>query len=139
MWSRTSQNGAVPWFSMNSRRSLGDFGERLAAAHLEAKGYRIVARNYRCAEGEMDLVARRGDLLAFVEVRTRRGGDLGGPAESITAAKAARLAAIARAYCQEHPEAPPQRRIDLVGVELSADGRLERVEHIENAVEDVEG
>ena len=71
----------------DGRRRLGAFGERLAAAHLEAKGYRIRARNYRCREGEIDIVAQDGDTLVFVEVRTRRGDALGGPAESVTATK----------------------------------------------------
>ena len=55
-------------------KSLGDFGERIATAHLEAKGYAIVERNFRVVEAEIDLVARDGYALVFVEVRTRRGG-----------------------------------------------------------------
>ena len=54
-----------------SRRDLGDFGERLAAAHLEAKGYRIRERNFRTREGEIDIIAERGGTLVFVEVRNR--------------------------------------------------------------------
>ncbi|MGB6837955.1 MAG: YraN family protein, partial [Dehalococcoidia bacterium] len=71
-----------------ARRRLGDFGERVAAAHLEAKGYRILARNYRCREGEIDLVAQQGDVLVFVEVRARRGEGAGTAAESVTQVKA---------------------------------------------------
>ncbi len=119
------------------RRDLGAFGERVAAAHLEAKGYRIRARNFRCREGEIDIVAEDGDCLVFVEVRTRRGDAFGTPAESVTAAKERRLLTVARAYLQEHPDVPANQRIDVVGVELSR-GRLLAVQHIEGAIADRE-
>lgn len=119
------------------RRDLGAFGERVAVAHLEAKGYRIRARNFRCREGEIDIVAEDGDCLVFVEVRTRRGDAFGTPAESVTAAKERRLLTVAQAYLQEHPDVPPNQRIDVVGVELSRD-RLLAVQHIEGAIADRE-
>ncbi len=119
------------------RRDLGAFGERVAAAHLEAKGYRIRARNFRCREGEIDIVAEDGDCLVFVEVRTRRGDAFGTPAESVTAAKERRLLTVAKAYLQEHPDVPANQRIDVVGVELSR-GRLLAVQHIEGAIADRE-
>ena len=118
------------------RRDLGAFGERLAAAHLEAKGYRIRARNFRCREGEIDIVAEQGDCLVFVEVRTRRGDALGTPAESVTETKQRRLLTVARAYLQEHADAPPNQRIDVVAVQLSPAGRLLAVQHIEGAIAD---
>ncbi len=118
----------------DGRRRLGAFGERLAAVHLEAKGYRIRARNYRCPEGEIDIVAQDGETLVFVEVRTRRGDALGGPAESITAAKESRLVAVATAYVQALPEPPADQRIDVVAVQLSPGGRLLAIDHIEGAV-----
>jgi len=118
----------------DGRRRLGAFGERLAAAHLEAKGYRIRARNFRCREGEIDIVAQDGETLVFVEVRTRRGDALGGPAESVTAGKEARLVAAATAYVQSLPEPPTDQRIDVVAIQLSPGGRLLAVDHIEGAV-----
>ena len=118
------------------RRQLGAFGERVAAAHLEARGYRIVERNWRCREGEIDIVATTGDCLVFVEVRTRRGQDCGSALESVGPAKGARLALLAQAYCQERPDLPPDRRIDVVAVELSPSGRLLGIQHIENAVDE---
>ena len=121
-----------------SRRDLGAFGERLAAAHLEAKGYRIRERNFRCPEGEIDIVAEDGDCLVFVEVRARRGDALGTPAESVTAAKERRLVAVATAYLQEHDSLPANQRIDVVTVELTPQGRLLAVRHIEGAVTDQE-
>lgn len=120
------------------RRDLGAFGERVAAAHLEAKGYRIRARNFRCREGEIDIVAQHDDCLVFVEVRTRRGDALGSPAESVTAAKERRLLTVARAYLQQHNDVPPNQRIDVLAVELSQQGRLLAVQHIEGAIADRE-
>ncbi len=118
----------------DGRRRLGAFGERLAAAHLEAKGYRIRDRNYRCREGEIDIVAQDGETLVFVEVRTRRGDALGSPAESVTARKEARLVAAATAYVQSLSEPPADQRIDVVAVQLSPAGRLLSIDHIEGAV-----
>jgi putative endonuclease len=120
----------------DGRRRLGAFGERLAALHLEAKGYSILARNFRCREGEIDIVAQDGDTLVFVEVRTRRGDALGGPAESVTALKQARLVAAATAYVQTLGELPAGQRIDVVGVQLSPGGRLLTIDHLEGAVID---
>ena len=118
----------------DGRRRLGAFGERLAAAHLEAKGYRIRDRNYRCREGEIDIVAQDGETLVFVEVRTRRGDALGGPAESVTATKQSRLVAAATAYVQTLAEPPADQRIDVVAIQLSPAGRLLAIDHIEGAV-----
>ena len=117
-----------------AKQALGAFGERLAAAHLESKGYRILERNYRRREGEIDIVAARGGCLVFVEVRTRRGQERGSAVESVGPAKGARLAALAEAYCQERPDLPPDRRIDVVAVDLTPEGRLLSIQHIENAV-----
>ena len=118
----------------DGRRRLGAFGERLAAAHLEAKGYRIRDRNFRCREGEIDIVAQDGETLVFVEVRTRRGDALGGPAESITAVKQSRLVEAAMAYVQTLPEPPVDQRIDVVAIQLSPGGRLLAIDHIEGAI-----
>jgi len=117
----------------SDRRGLGRHGEELAARHLEDKGYQIVTRNWRCRAGEIDLVVRDGDALAFVEVRTRRGKAFGSPEESITPAKQARLATLAETYIQEEAW-PGNWRIDVVAVEMDARGRLLRIDHYDNAV-----
>jgi putative endonuclease len=117
----------------NARKRLGRLGENLAADHLERRGYVICQRNYRCPVGEMDIVAGDGDCLVFVEVRTRRGREYGTPEESITAAKQAKLVEVAQTYLQEH-DWPGDWRIDVVAVELTREGRLERVTVIQNAV-----
>jgi len=119
--------------SYDDRRGLGRRGEDLAAQHLVARGYQIVVRNWRCEVGELDLVARDGGCLAFVEVRTRRGRALGTPEESVTPAKQARLIELALAYVQAH-DWQGDWRIDVVAVEMDSRGRLLRVDHYENAV-----
>ena len=119
--------------SRDDRQGLGAWGEDLAARHLAGKGYEIVARNWRCEIGELDLVARDGADLAFVEVRTRRGQALGTPEESITPAKQARLIDLAEAYVQAQ-DWQSGWRIDVVAVALDRRGRLLRVDHYENAV-----
>lgn len=115
------------------RRGLGRRGEDLAARRLVAKGYQIVARNWRCETGELDLVARDGEELVVVEVRTRRGQALGTPEESVTPAKQVRLIALAEAYVQAH-DWQGSWRLDVVAVEMDQRGRLLRVDHYENAI-----
>lgn len=119
--------------STTARQRLGRQGEALAAQHLLGKGYALIAHNWRCSGGELDLVARDGECLVFVEVRARRGRAMGSPEESITAAKQARLIALADAYLQEH-EWAGNWRIDVVAIELDRGGRLLRIDHYENAV-----
>lgn len=119
----------------DERRQLGDFGERVAAAHLEAKGYRVIDRNFRVAEAELDLVAMDGDEVVFVEVRTRKGGAPGQAERSVGPRKAAKVLLAARWYVDKHPElADHPLRIDVVAVELDRDGTLRRVAHYEDAV-----
>ena len=115
------------------RRRLGQFGERLAAAHLEAEGYRIVERNFRCREGEIDIIVAKARNLVFVEVRTRRGDAMGRAVDSLTPLKGARITAAAEAYCQGRLDLPPERRIDVITIDLSPEGRVLRLEHIESA------
>jgi putative endonuclease len=119
-----------------ARRDLGAFGERIAAAHLEAKGYRIRERNFRTREGEVDIIAQHGSTLVFVEVRTRRGDAQGSPAESVTAAKATHILATAHAYVQVTDDCPADQRIDVIAVSLAPDGRVLALEQIEGAVDD---
>lgn len=78
-----------------ARGALGRFGEQVAADHLVASGLTVVARNWRCREGEVDIVALEGDVLVMCEVKTRRGLRFGTPLEAITPAKAARLRRLA--------------------------------------------
>jgi len=116
-----------------TKRELGQLGEELAVRYLRGQGYLIRERNWRCPLGEMDIVAEDGDCLAFVEVRTRRGRELGTPEESITQVKRSRLIEVAQTYLQEH-DWPGDWRIDVLAVEMSPQGDLRRVNLIKNAV-----
>lgn len=119
----------------DARRRLGDFGERVAAAHLEAKGCRIIDRNVRVAGGEIDLVAMDRDEVVFVEVRTRMGGAAGQAERSVGPRKSAHVLLAARRYVDRHPDlADHPLRIDVVAVELARDGTLKHVAHFEDAV-----
>ncbi len=116
------------------RRDTGILGERLANNFLRDSGYHIIETNFRCPEGEIDIVARHQDYLVFVEVRTKKSLSFGTPEESITPAKRERLRATAAYYRQTHDGLPPLWRIDVVAVELDGKGRPLRIELIENAV-----
>ena len=117
-----------------SRSATGRLGEAVAAEYLGRLGYRVVQTNVRTRHGELDIVAWEGDVLAFVEVRTRRGPQYGTPEESITRAKRQKLAELAEAYLQTLPEPPPACRIDVVVVDLGPGARVRRVELIRDAV-----
>ena len=119
----------------DSRRQLGAFGERVAKGHLERQGYKILETNFRCSVGEIDIVARDGDCLVFVEVRTRRGGEFGTPEESITLAKKAKLIEIAQYYIQEHQDSSSLWRIDIMAIEIGRGGKISRIELIKNAID----
>ena len=117
-----------------TRRSLGDLGERLAVDHLRSKGYRIRECNVRTRQGEIDIVAEWGDILAFVEVKARRGNSRGTALESLTPTKQRRLVSLAEAYGQDRDDLPEQRRIDVIALDLAPSGRLLSLRHIEGAI-----
>ena len=116
------------------RRDTGILGEKLARDFLKKRGYHIWETNYRCPEGEIDIVAKHEDSLVFIEVRTKKSLEFGSPEESITPAKMEKLRATAARYLQAHDNLPLLWRIDVVAVELSQKGKLSRIELIENAV-----
>ena len=118
------------------RRDTGILGEKLAGDFLKKRGYHILETNYRCPEGEIDIVAKRKDSLVFVEVRTKTSTEFGSPEESITPAKKERMRTAALYYRQAHGNLPMTWRIDVVAVELTQKGKLSRIELIENAVGD---
>jgi len=116
------------------RRDTGILGEKLAGDFLKKRGYRIYETNYRCPEGEVDIVARHKDSLVFIEVRSKRSLEFGSPEESITPTKMERLRAVAAHYRQTHNNLPPLWRIDVVAVEIDRKDKPLRIELIENAV-----
>lgn len=101
------------------RRGTGRLGELAAVVLLLLKGYRLEARNWRCAQGEIDLVARRGDLLAFIEVKTRTSQVAGTGEEAVTAAKRARLVRLAQVYLSRWRGPTPACRFDVIAVDAS--------------------
>ena len=116
------------------RRDTGILGERLAHDFLIKKGYRVVTTNFRCSEGEIDIIAQDKDCLVFVEVRTKKSRSFGTAEESITPAKMGKLRTTAARYRQLHSDLPPLWRIDVVAVELDGKNKPSRIELIENAV-----
>ena len=112
---------------------LGRRGETLAARVLEARGWRILARNYKAGRREIDVVARRDRLLAFVEVKTRAGDGYGPPEAAVTLLKRREIEAVALDYLTRHVTEDLDVRFDVVSVWLVGDGRAVRVHHIEDA------
>jgi len=117
---------------MHDRRSLALEGERLAAEHLARAGYRIVARNVRAGGVEIDLVAMRGGLVVFAEVKARRGRGFGAPEDAVDPRKCARLVRGARAWLREHAPGAARVRFDVLAVEPGPDGALQ-VRHLPGA------
>jgi putative endonuclease len=114
-----------------TKARLGALGEEAAAGLLRAGGYRIVARNHRCRVGEVDIVAEKGDLLLFVEVRTRATALFGGPEETVDARKQRRVIAAARDYLAQRRGPAKAARFDVIAV---VDGpRGPALTHFENA------
>jgi putative endonuclease len=115
-------------------RLLGDRGERAAARYLRRRGLRIVTRGYQTPWGEIDLVAREGNVLIFVEVKTRRRGT---PAEAVTPEKQRRLTLAALHFLRRHNLLEQRSRFDVVAIVWADDGRPPRIEHIRDAFEAV--
>jgi putative endonuclease len=112
--------------------ALGAYGERLAARYLVESGMQILDRNWRCVQGEIDIVAMDHRCLVIVEVKTRRGLGFGSPVEAVTAVKAARLRRLAGCWLSEHRslvEAAADVRIDVIGVLRPSQGPA-RIEHL---------
>lgn len=124
----TPAPGAAAW----TTRELGAFGEDVAAAYLEEDAMTVVERNWRCRDGELDLVALDGDTVVFVEVKTRRGEDFGTPAEAVTVSKARRLRRLAARWLREQAWSAGEVRIDVVGVLIRGDTAF--VEHFEGVL-----
>ena len=117
---------------MAKKDELGRRGEDLAAVYLEAQGLTVVERNWRCAQGEIDLVVfdEIEDEWVFVEVKTRSGVRYGHPLEAVTREKLARLRRLALAWCAEHPGSHNRARIDVVAIIAPRTGVVE-IEHLE--------
>lgn len=113
--------------------SLGKIGEELAVAHLKKMKYKILERNYKCPLGEMDLVARDKNTLVFIEVKTRKTKDFGGPAAAVDLRKQRQLSKVALHYLNQKKLNNIPARFDVVAIELI--GSTPQVEVIPNAFE----
>ncbi|WP_030436073.1 YraN family protein [Actinoplanes subtropicus] len=98
------------------RQAVGAYGERVAAQHLREQGLVVLHQNWRCPDGEIDLVLRDGDEVVFCEVKTRRGGGFGAPAEAVTQRKVHKLRALANRWLDETGIHPRGLRFDVVEV-----------------------
>ncbi len=101
---------------MNTRERLGRAGEEIACEYLREQGYSIIERNWRCRFGEIDIVARDGDEIAFVEVKSRSRPGYGGPVEALTRRKRERIITAARMYLSQ-TESDLAVRFDLVAIQ----------------------
>lgn len=109
---------------------LGARGEALAAAYLEGRGYRVLARNWRTREGELDIVAQDGDAVVAVEVKTRGGTGFGHPLEAVTARKAKRLRRLLLSWVRSERPGASRLRIDAIGITMRL-GAPPRIDHVE--------
>jgi len=117
---------------VDPRRLVGDQGERSAERYLQRLGMRILERGYRFRGGEIDLVARDGAELVFVEVKTRTSRDFGDPSEAVTARKRRRIIHAASCYLKAHGAWQHPCRFDVVSVHLETNGQV-LVEHLRDA------
>jgi putative endonuclease len=113
------------------RLDLGKLGEELALKKIKRLGYQCVTRNYRCSLGEVDLIAKDGDCLVFIEIKTRKGKSLGYAKEAIDGRKRRQLAKVALAYMKSNDCCDTKSRFDVVAINLGDD--KEQIEVIQNA------
>ncbi|MBN2257439.1 MAG: YraN family protein [Anaerolineaceae bacterium] len=112
-------------------RRVGAWGENLAADYLLGQGYELVARNVRSEAGEIDLIVRKGNLLTFVEVKTRRNKQFGDPEESITPAKQQRMGDAAELWLADHPEETGDWQLDVIAIYQPRGARQPEILHLE--------
>ena len=114
-----------------NRRQTGSRKEAEAAEYLEEQGYRILERNFHVRSSEIDLIAEKDDLLAFVEVKMRRSEKFGLPEEAVDQRKQSRIIAAAEIYLQSHPHPTHDIRFDIIAI--SGKEREQTIRHIEDA------
>ena len=114
---------------VRAKDALGRMGEDVAARHLESEGFVVLERNWRCSEGELDILARDGDTLVVCEVKTRSSTRYGSPFEAITERKLHRLERLGMRWMRERGVRPTRMRVDIVSVLAPQDGRRV-IEHV---------
>ncbi|GAA3812252.1 YraN family protein [Cellulomonas soli] len=118
---------------MRAKDAVGRYGEDVAAAHVREAGWQVLDRNWRCTDGELDLVGMDGDELVAVEVKTRRSTAYGHPAEAVTARKLARVRRLAAQWLATHDVHPASVRVDVIAILLPRAGAAQ-VEHLVGVV-----
>ena len=113
-------------------RTTGTWGEAKVAAYLRRRGYELLAHSYRCRFGEIDLIARKGRTVCFVEVKLRSGTDFGLPREAVTPQKQEKLRKTALMYLSQHQLDCPAR-FDVAEVYTGEEGGEARIDYLENA------
>ncbi|WP_082095913.1 YraN family protein [Demequina flava] len=114
---------------MTTAQEVGRYGEQVARAWMVERGWQVLASNWRCAEGEIDIVAADGGTLVIAEVKTRRSVSAGTPLEAVTPHKVWRLRRLAGVWLHSHHARWRDVRIDVVAVRVGANGRTD-VEHV---------
>jgi putative endonuclease len=117
----------------SKRIELGKFGEVLALKKIKLLGYKNIIRNYRCPLGEVDLIAKDGDTLAFIEIKTRKGKSIGYAKEAVNARKRRQLSKVALAYMKSNDCWETKARFDVVAINIERD--KPQIEVIKNAFE----
>ena len=118
---------------MRAKDAVGRYGEDVAAAFVARAGWTVLARNWRCTEGELDIVALDGDAVVAIEVKTRRSTAYGHPAEAVTYRKLARLRRLTARWLREHDVRASSVRVDVIAVVLPRQGAAQ-VEHLVGVV-----
>ena len=119
---------------MSRRQNQGRWGEDLAAEYLQAQGYAVVAHNLRNEYCEIDLPAQQGEVLVFVEVKTRSSRQFGHPEEAVDAAKLEHIIAAAENYLQQQPDAAVDWRVDVIAIRKLQSGKPPEILHFENVI-----
>jgi len=117
----------------NEKSKLGRWGEKEAVRFLKRRGYRIIGRNVASGIGEIDVIARDGDELVFVEVKTRTRADFGGPLPAVDRSKRRKLIQLARTYLAQHRMEDVDARFDVVGVTAVEGGKKPEIELVQDA------
>ncbi len=120
---------------MSQSKEVARIGERLAARYLKDRGYQILEHNYRLRTGEIDLIAKEGERIVFVEVKTRRTLKFGVPQAAVTLTKQKQISKLALSYLQSNGMLDAPCRFDVVAVFLSPKSTTPKLEHIRNAFE----
>lgn len=120
---------------MYKNKSLGIYGEKAAIKFLEDEGYKVLAKNYRCKIGEIDIIAADGDTLSFIEVKTRSSNQYGRPCEAVNYNKQIKIVKTALHYINRNNLTQWMSRFDIVEILIETDDRINSINLIKNAFE----